>query len=90
MDVPEENRYESPLAAKMLTPGAAMSGCSTTDTFDLISIYCIYKYIYSVRLNMEMACTFSTAGNCALGPLDENAATLGESTPAPCIRSTGR
>ena len=28
MDVPDMNSYESPLAAMMPTPGAAMSGCS--------------------------------------------------------------
>lgn len=30
IDVPEPNAYSSSLAARMLTPGAAMSGCERT------------------------------------------------------------
>jgi len=93
MDVPDMSSYESPLAAKMLTPGAAMSGCHpNTNREAKDAIISFRTKIVNASPNQEKVythITLSIPGNCALGPLEENVATLGEATCAPTTVAAG-
>jgi hypothetical protein len=86
MDVPDMNSYESRTAAKMLTPGAAMSGCCWFQTKALCSRQnssCLLHKYSPILLTYGHPFTLSMAGNSTLGPLDENEAILGDSTLSP-------
>jgi hypothetical protein len=88
MDVPDRSTYESRLAAKMLTPGAAMSGCRPSSKQRHVVIYTLI-HEDERSSNTHAYITLSTEGNSALGPLDENVAILGEATWGPTMVAAG-